>query len=160
MHESGQGQLAVAAATGEETARPARRRAALRRLLTVVAVAALTVGLFWCYLLQSRTQAANSDAVGQVLQGWDMLHGNLLLRGWALSDVSFYTFEVPLDGLISVIYGLRIDVVHVAAAIEYALLVLFAALLAAGAGRDRRRGAREAWVRALLAAGIMIAPGS
>ena len=160
VHESGQGQLTVAAPTGEEPARPGRRRAAVRRLLTVVAVAALTVGLFFGYLLQSRTQAANSDAVGMVLQGWDMVHGNLLLRGWGLSDVSFYTFEVPLDGLISLVYGLRVDVVHVAAAIEYALLVLFAALLAAGAARDRRRGAREAWVRGLVAAGIMVAPGA
>ena len=160
VRETGQGQLALAAATGEETARPAHRRAALRRLLTVVAAAALTVGLFWCYLLQSRTQAANADAVGQVLQGWDMLHGNWLLRGWALSDVSFYTFEVPLDGLISVIYGLRVDVAHVAAAVEYALLVLLTALLAAGKARDRRRGLREGWVRALLAAGIMVAPGA
>ncbi len=132
----------------------------MRRLLTVTAAATLTVGLFWCYLLQSRTQGANSDAVGQVLQGWELVHGNLLLRGWALSDVSFYTFEVPLDGLISLVYGLRVDVAHVAAAIEYALLVLFAALLAAGAARDRRRGVREAWVRALLAAGIIVAPGA
>ena len=125
----------------------------------MVAVAALTVGLFWAYLLQSRTQSVNSDAVAQVLQGWEMLHGNLLLRGWALSDVSFYTFEVPVDGLISLIYGFRGDVVHVAAAIEYALLVLLAALVAAGSGRDRRHGAREAWVRGLVAAGIMCAPG-
>ena len=47
-----------------------------------------------------------------------------------------------------------------AAAVEYALLVLLAALLAAGAARDRRRGLREGWVRALLAAGIMVAPGA
>jgi hypothetical protein len=160
VHDSGQGQLAVAAPEGEATAQPTRRRVAARRLLTVVVAAALTVGLFWCYLLQSRTQAVNSDAAGMVLQGWDLMHGNLLLRGWVLSDVSFYTFEVPLDGLISLVYGLRVDVVHVAAAIEYALLVLFAALVAAGAGRDRRRGLREGWVRALIAAVIMIAPGA
>ena len=145
---------------GEEQTRPTRWRTAIRRLVTVVAVAALTIGLFWGYLLQSRTQAANSDSAGMVLQGWDMVHGNLLLRGWFLSDVSFYTFEVPLDGLISLVYGLRADVVHVAAAIEYALLVLFAALLAAGSARDRRRGGREAWVRGLIAAGIMVAPGA
>ena len=95
-----------------------------------------------------------------VLQGWQMMHGHLLLRGWLLADVSFYTFEVPLDGLISVVYGLRSDVIHVAAAAEYALLVLFAALVAAGASRDRRRGGREAWVRGLIAAGIMVAPGA
>ena len=50
--------------------------------------------------------------------------------------------------------------IHVAAAAEYALLVLFAALVAAGASRDRRRGGREAWVRGLIAAGIMVAPGT
>ena len=145
---------------GEEQTRPTRRRAGARRLAAVVAVAALTIGLFWAYLLQSRGQAANSDAAAQALQGWDLVHGHLLLRGWYLSDVSFYTFEVPLDGLIAVVYGLRSDVIHVAAAAEYALLVLFAALVAAGASRDRRRGGREAWVRGLIAAGIMVAPGA
>ena len=145
---------------GEEQTRPTRRRTAARRLAAVVAVVALTIGLFWAYLLQSRAQAANSDSAAMVLQGWQLLHGHLLLRGWFLSDVSFYTFEVPLDGLISVVYGLRSDVIHVAAAAEYALLVLFAALVAAGASRDRLRGGREAWVRGLIAAGIMVAPGT
>jgi hypothetical protein len=160
VHESGRRQLAVTAQVGEEQTRPTRRRTGARRLAAVVAVAALTIGLFWAYLLQSRTQPANSDAAAQALQGWDLVHGHLLLRGWYLSDVSFYTFEVPLDGLIAVVYGLRSDVIHVAAAAEYALLVLFAALVAAGASRDRRRGGREAWVRGLIAAGIMVAPGA
>jgi hypothetical protein len=150
----------VSAPVGEEQTRPTPRRTARRRLAAVVAVAALTIGLFSAYLLQSRSSGANSDAAAMALQGWDMVHGNLLLRGWFLSDVSFYTFEVPLDGLISVVIGLRSDVIHVAAAAEYALLVLFAALVAAGASRDRRRGGREAWVRGLIAAGIMVAPGT
>jgi hypothetical protein len=161
VRDNGQGQLAVSAApVTEEQTSPTRRRTAARQLLAIVAVTALTIGLFWAYLLQSRTQAANSDAAGMVVEGWDMLHGNLLLRGWFVADVSFYTFEVPLDGLISVVYGLRTDVVHVAAAAEYALLVLLAALVAAGARRDRRRGGREAWVRGLIAAGVMVAPGA
>ncbi len=150
---------------GEEQTRPTRRRTAVRRLSAIAAVAALTIGLFWAYLLQSRTQAANSDAAAMVLQGWDMAHGHLLLRGWLLSDVSFYTFEVPLDGLISLVYGLQSDVIHVAAAAEYALLVLFAALVAAGASRDPRLGGRaggagERVIRGLIAAGIMVAPGT
>ncbi|HEX4291815.1 MAG TPA: hypothetical protein VH021_23010, partial [Trebonia sp.] len=145
---------------GEEQTRPTRRRTAGLRLAAVVGIAALTIGLFWAYLLQSRAQAANSDAAAMVLQGWEMAHGHLLLRGWLLSDVSFYTFEVPIDGLISVVYGLQSDVIHVAAAAEYALLVLFAALVAAGSSRDRLRGGREGWVRALVAAGIMVAPGA
>ena len=160
VRESGQTQLAVTAPVSDERTGPTRWRTAAWRLVTVVGVAASTIGLFLAYLLQSRTQPVNSDAAGMVLQGWDMLHGNLLLRGWVMADVSFYTFEVPLDGLISVVYGLRSDVVHVAAAAEYALLVLFAALLAAGAGRDRRRGGREAWARALIAAVVMVAPGT
>ena len=145
---------------GEGQTRPTRRRTARWRLAAVVAVAALTIGLFWAYLLQSRNSAANSDAAAMALQGWEMVHGHLLLRGWFLADVSFYTFEVPIDGLISLVIGLRSDVIHVAAAAEYALLVLFAALVAAGAGRDRRRGGREAWIRGLIAAGIMVAPGA
>ena len=38
--------------------------------------------------------------------------------------------------------------------------MLFAALLAAGAASDRRGGSREAWARGLIAAGIMVAPGT
>jgi hypothetical protein len=110
--------------------------------------------LFWCYLLESRTQAANSDSAAMVLQGREMLHGNPLLRGWFLSDVSFYTFEVPVDGLVAAVRGYNADAVHVAAALIYALLVLLAALLA----RGRARGG-EGVVRALLAAGILLAPG-
>jgi hypothetical protein len=131
----------------------------------VTAVAAVLFGLFWCYLLQSRTQGADSDSAGQVLQGWDMMHGNLLLRGWVTSDVSFYTFEIPVDGLVAAVDGLRTDVIHIAASIEYALLVLFAALVAAGPGRDRQDGAPVGGagsrvVRGLIAAGIMVAPGT
>jgi hypothetical protein len=110
--------------------------------------------LCWLYLRQSRTAGVNSDAAAQVLQGWEMLHGNPLLRGWFLSDVSFYTLEVPLDGLVALAHGLGPDTAHVTAAIVYTLLVACAALLA----RGRARG-REGAVRALLAAGVLLAPG-
>jgi len=109
--------------------------------------------LCWLYLRVSRTTGVNSDAAGQVLQGWDMLHGNPLLRGWYLSDVSFYTFEIPLDGLVALVHGLRPDTAHVTAAIVYTLLVVSAALLARG-----RAAGREGAVRALLAAGVLLAP--
>ena len=158
---SRQERLEVTAPTGGQPAPPERWRAVVRRLLTVTGVAAVLFGLFWGYLLQSRTQNAGSDSADMVLQGWDMVqHGNLLLRGWVMADVSFYTFEIPIDGLVSAVYGLRVDVINVAAALEYALLVLFAALLAAGAAAGRRGGGREAWVRGLIAAGIMVAPGT
>ena len=140
-------------AADEAASRPARWRAAGPRLLWAAALVVAGVALFWCFLLESRTQAGNSDSAGMVLQGWEMFHGNPLLRGWFLSDVTFYTFEVPLDGLVAIVRGYNADAVHIAAALVYTLLVLSAALLAKG----RARG-REGVVRALLAAGILVAP--
>lgn len=109
--------------------------------------------LFSCYLQISRTVPVDSDGAANALQAWDMLHGNPLLSGWRLSDVSFYTTELPEYMLVELARGLRPDVVHVAGAITFTLLVLLAALLA----RGRRRG-REAVVRMVIAAGIMLAP--
>jgi hypothetical protein len=53
-----------------------------------------------------------------------MLHGNLLLRGWHLSDVSFYTTELPEYMLVEAVHGLGAGVVHAGAALTYTLLVV------------------------------------
>ncbi len=111
------------------------------------------VGAFTVYLLLARTRAVNSDGAANALQAWDMLHGNPLLRGWVLSDVSFYTTELPQYMLVELVRGLNQDVVHVAAAMTYVLAMLLAALLAKGDARGR-----EAVVRVAVAAGIMLAP--
>ena len=74
-------------------------------------------------------QPAASAGAANALQAWDMLHGNLLLRGWTVSDVSFYTTELPEYMGVELIRGLGSDVVHVAA-LTYTLLVLLAGLLA------------------------------
>src|SRR5215471_20580152 len=125
-----------------------------RRRWLVVAIWVLgTVAAFACYLRLAETLAVNSDGASQALQAWDMLHGNPLLRGWTLTDVSFYTTELPQYMLVELVRGLGQDVVHVAAAMTYALAVLSAALLAKGNATGR-----EAVVRAGLAAGIMLAP--
>src|SRR5215468_4465457 len=103
----------------------------------VVAVAAAV--LFVCYWRQSLTQPVSSDGAANALQAWDMLHGNLLLHGWLLSDVSFYTTELPQYMLIEAIRGLGPGVVNLAAAMTYTLLVLLTGLLAKG-GADGREG--------------------
>jgi hypothetical protein len=128
--------------------------AARPRLIWVGILAVVAVALFWCYLRQSQTAGANADGSGVALQGWDMLHGNLLLSGWWLADVSFYSLEVPVDAVVEAVHGLNADAVHITAAVLYVALVLSAAMLA----RGRARG-REGVVRAMLAAGIMVAPG-
>ena len=82
-----------------------------------------------------------------------MLHGNVLLHGWWVTDVSFLTAELPQYALVIAAAGLHPEVVHICAAMTYTLLVLLAAYVA----RGRSSGA-EAVVRALIAAGIILAP--
>jgi hypothetical protein len=128
-----------------------RARAVWRPAVAVLAVA----GLFTLYWRQSGSAPASSDGASNVLQAWAMLHGNLLLHDWRVSDVSFYTTELPQYALIESVLGLRAWVINAAASMTYTLLVLLAALLAKGHARGR-----IGWTRALLAAGIMLAPRS
>jgi len=127
-----------------------------RRLRSWAEPAAWVLGIivaFVVYLQLSRTRAVNSDGAAQALQAWDMLHGHLLLHGWLLGDVSYYTTELPQYMLVELLRGLNTDVVHVAAAMTYTLATLLAALLAKGNSTGR-----QALARVLIAVGIMLAP--
>jgi hypothetical protein len=131
---------------------PGRGQPTARRLLVWLAIAVTTVLLFVAYLMVSRTYPENSDEANILLMASDMLHGNVLLHGWYLSDVSFYTTELPQYALLERLIGLHADTAHVAAAMTYTLVVLVAALLARGVTRP------GAWPRALLTVAIMVAP--
>ena len=133
--------------------RPDRPSPGARRSGRAAVVVLAAAVLFVCYWRQSLTQPISSDGAANALQAWDMLHGNLLLHGWLLSDVSFYTTELPQYMLIEAIRGLGPGVVNLAAAMTYTLLVLLAGLLAKGDA-----GGREGRARFLLAAGIVLAP--
>ena len=112
-----------------------------------------TAAAFAVYLRLASTRAVNSDGSSEALQAWDALHGNVLLHGWQLADVTFYTTEIPEYMLVELVRGLNQNVVHIAAAATYTLAVVFAALLAKGTATGR-----EAALRIALAAGIMLAP--
>ena len=131
----------------------ATRPARLARWAWPAALAVAAVVLFLCYLRLSHTTPGNSDGADQALQAWDMLHGNWLLSGWTVGDVSYYTTELPEYIVVEMIRGLGPDVIHVAAAVTYTLLVLLAGLLAKG-----RATGREGVIRALIASGILLAP--
>jgi hypothetical protein len=152
-------------ALGAPPARTPAAALAVRAGLVALAAAVL----FFCYWRQSHATGLSSDGSSNVLQAWDMLHGNLLLQNWWVSDVSFYTTELPQYMLIEALAGLGPWVVHAAAAMTYTLLVLLAALLAGGATPqappDHGGAARPPippraawWGRALLAGGLMLSP--
>jgi hypothetical protein len=109
--------------------------------------------LMFCYLRVAGTVPVTSDGAGNALQAWAMLHGNPLLRGWWVTDVSFYTTELPQYLLVEAVAGLRPEVVHICAAMTYTMLVLLAAFVA----RGRTQGTAGI-ICALIAAGVMLAP--
>jgi hypothetical protein len=149
----GQPAAEVTSEAGDAEAPPTRSRRELAQWVWVAAYLVAGVTLFFCYRRLSQTQPVPGDGAANALQAWDMLHGNLLLRGWTVSDVSFYTTELPEYVGVELLRGLGPDVVHVAAAFTYTLLVLLAGLLAKGPAKGR-----TALVRVLIASGIMIAP--
>jgi hypothetical protein len=146
---------ALADQPAADTGRPAGRPGWLSqaRLAWIGAYLGAGVVLFLCYLRVSGTQSISSDGGSNALEAWDMLHGNLLLHGWTVTDVSFYTTELPEYMLLELIRGMSPALVHTAAAVTYTVLVLLAGLVAKG-----RATGREGVVRALIGSGIMLAP--
>jgi hypothetical protein len=132
------------------------RRVTARRLLAAAAAVLAVALLFLAYLRMSRTYPENSDESNDLLMAWDMLHGNVLLHGWYLSDVSFITTELPQYLLLVGLFGLHADTAHIAAAMTYTLVVVLAVLLARGSRGQVPRG--EGRARMLLTAGLVFAP--
>ena len=130
-----------------------RRRTQRQQWRIVLLWSLLVIAAFFCSLRLGSTRAVDSDGAAQALQAWDMLHGNLLLRGWMLSDVSFYTTELPQYVMVELVRGLGADVVSVAAAMTFTLVLLLAALLAKGTATGA-----SAVARVLITTGIMVAP--
>jgi hypothetical protein len=123
------------------------RWAGLAVFLLVIAV------LFDAYLHLSKTYPENSDEANILLMANDMLHGNIMLQGWFVSDVPFISTELPQIALLVRIFGLHLNTAHIAAAMTYTLVVAFAMVLAKGKARGWAAVARMA-----LALGIMLAP--
>jgi hypothetical protein len=124
-----------------------------RRLLIGGAWTVAALAAFAVYLRLASTRAVNSDGSAIALAAWDMLHGNVLLHGWALADVTFYATEVPEYALVELVHGLNQNVVHIAAAMTYTLVLVFVALVAKGTTTGRAAVARVA-----IGVGIMLAP--
>jgi hypothetical protein len=132
---------------------PSQRPGSRRRWAEVAAFVVAGLALFAVYLRLSRTVPENSDQANILLVASDLLHGNLLLHGWYLTDVSFYTTELPQYALLEIFFGVHANTAHIAAAMTYTLVVLLAVLLARGGFTSR-----SAVIRLLIAAGLILAP--
>ena len=129
----------MAVETGEplQQRTPVSARTRRRRLVSAAVVLAACAGLFWCYLRLSATYPSGSDAASNALEAWDLLHGNWLLHGWTLTDVSFYTTELPEFAAVELVRGLNPGAVHATAAPH--LHAARRGRRAAGAGPGPRR---------------------
>jgi hypothetical protein len=125
-----------------------------RRLVTPGCFAVAGVLLYFLYLAQASRTGFGSDGAVIAQQGWDMLHGNLLLHGWELPDIAFYTIEIPEFAALEWLRGgLDPWVISSLEALNLTIVVLLAALVAKG-----RATGREGLIRALIAGGILLAP--
>ena len=125
-----------------------------RRLVTPACFAVAGVLLYFLYLAQASRVGFGSDGAVIAQQGWDVLHGNVLLHGWELSDIAFYTIEIPEFAALEWLRGgLDPWVISSLEALNLTIVVLLVALVAKG-----RATGREGLIRALIAGGILLAP--
>ena len=107
----------------------------------------------------SMTGQMNSDGAAIALQGWDMLHGHLLLHRWVTADASYYTFEVPQLAAAEFLFGLTSLACHIVSALTYVIVAALAVALARADSSGAAAAARGAVVLAVLAAPAVTEPG-
>jgi hypothetical protein len=113
------------------------------------------LALFAFLLRISLGSRVNSDGANNALQAWDMLHGHVLLHGWLIGDATFYFFELPLNAITELLFGMGNLAAHVASALTYLIVVACAVALAVTDSRGPARVARGAVVVAVLAAPLL-----
>lgn len=154
---------------------PGEAGPAVRRLWAAAAWTGGGLALVALLTRISMTGEVNSDGASIALQGWDMLHGHLLLHGWITADASYYTFEVPQLAVAEFWFGLSSLACHIVSALSYVIVAALAVALACAEGRGlsepeglkaprwRADGTaaavRGAVVLAIMAAPVLTVPG-
>ena len=117
-----------------ERSRPPRRW--LVRSLAGLGWTAAAALVFALFLRISLEKLMTSDGANNALQAWDLLHGNLVLHGFIVGDVTFYTFELPVIAILEFFLGLHADTMHVAEALIYVMVAAFVSRLRAAQALD------------------------
>jgi hypothetical protein len=112
---------------------PARTRQFIQshpRLTAAVGLVLCYIVLFLLYWRLSLTLEKSSDDACYVLEGLDVVRGNLLLRGWTLPLDSFYTIIVPFYALGALLTRNTSILMYILPAAEYSLLVVMCIAIA------------------------------
>jgi hypothetical protein len=136
---------------------PATRPAA-RRWQAAAAWVAGGLVLFAFFLRISYGERVDSDGANSALQAWDLVHGHLMMHGWIFGDATFYAFELPLNGILELLFGVGNLAVHVGSALTYLIVTACAVALAATSSRGPARVARAAVVVTVLAVPLLAVP--
>ena len=135
------------------------RRRAVRRWWPAAAWIGGGIALFAFFLRISLSFAMDSDGANNALQGWDILHGHLLLHGWILGDATYYTLELPLYAITEAVIGLSSLTCHVVSALTYLIVAAGAVLLAMADSKGVSRAARCIAVIAVLGSPLLTLRG-
>jgi hypothetical protein len=127
----------------------------VQRWLAAAAWVLGSLALFGLLLRISLSSHVNSDGAINALQAWDMLHGNVLLRGWHIADANFYFFELPVNAMTAAVFGLGNFAAHAASALTYLCVAVVAVALAVVGSRGAARAARCAVVIMVLAGPLL-----
>jgi len=133
-------------------------RLAARRWRAVAAWAAGGLVLFAFFLRISFGVRVDSDGANSALQAWDLVHGHLMLHGWIFGDATFYAFELPLIGILELLFGVGNLAVHVGSALTYLIVTACAVALAVTSSRGPAKVVRCAVVVAVLAVPLLAVP--
>lgn len=115
--------------------------------------------VFEAFWRVSGSALVDSDGANSALEGWALIHGNLLLHGWLIGDATFYFFELPLLGITQLVLGMGNYALHVASALVYLLVAISAAALAVTGSRGAARVVRCAVIVIMLAVPLLSIPG-
>lgn len=139
---------------------PSATPAVRRRWTTAAAWIGGALALFALVLRISISSSMTSDGASIALQGWDMLHGHLLLHGWITADATYNTFELPLYAITEFFFGIHAVVTHIVAALAYVIVAACGVTLARSNSSGPAAVARCAVFIAVMAATLVTERGA
>jgi hypothetical protein len=132
----------------------------MRRWWALTAWVAVGLLLLALFVRIAYTTQADSDGAADALQGWEMLHGNLLLHGWILGDASYYTYDLPVFAVTEFFLGLHTATMHIVPALTFLILALSVMAAARTNSSGGARVVRSAVAMAVLACGLIQPAGA